>query len=166
MASVTGAGSAGNVGMMKRLSAVMLGMLPLGNVAFAGDGAVLYQTNCSICHEAGAQGRPGQFPPLVGRAAQISATAEGRQYMAAVALNGIMGRITVGGDIYTGFMPSFKMLPDEDIAAILNHVASLPGGDETVLFTPSDIATARTERLSPPAVAEKRKILDVIHPLP
>ena len=152
--------------MKKRLLAAILCLsIPAGS-AFAADGAALFQSNCAMCHQANGQGVPGQFPALAGRVGKIASTPEGRQYVVSVALNGIMGAITVAGSSYAGFMPPFKTLPDDQIAAILNHVAGLPAGPDATLFTAADIAAVRTESLSPTAVAEKRKALDAQHPLP
>ncbi|MCE2563461.1 cytochrome c [Komagataeibacter sp. FNDCF1] len=152
--------------MNNRLLAVLFCLsLPAGQ-ALAADGAALYQSNCSMCHQTGAQGLPGQFPPLAERIGRIAATPEGKQYVAAVALNGLMGSITAQGNSYAGFMPSFKTLPDDQIAAILNHVAGLPAGPDATLFTAADITTMRAASLTPTAVLEKRKTLDAQHPLP
>nr|WP_255663181.1 cytochrome c [Komagataeibacter sp. FNDCR2] len=134
--------------------------------AVADEGAMLYQSNCGVCHQDRAQGRPGRVPPLSGRIGRISTTPEGRQYVVAVALNGMMGRMTEAGETYAGFMPSFRMLPDGQIAAILNHVASLPDGVRTPFYSADDIAAGRMEKLSPPAVTDRRRALEASSPLP
>ena len=152
--------------MKKMFLAALLGMPIFTNTALAADGATLFQSNCSVCHQGNAQGLPGQFPPLAGRLGKIAATPEGKKYVVAVVLNGLIGSITVQGDSYAGFMPSFKTLPDDQIAAIANHVAGLPRGPDSSVFTAADIAAGRRESLTPAAVAEKRKALDALHPLP
>ncbi|KAB8122346.1 cytochrome c [Komagataeibacter medellinensis] len=152
--------------MKKMLAAALYGLPLFATPALAADGPALFQANCSVCHQGNAQGLPGQFPPLAGRIGKIAATPEGRNYVIAVALNGLMGSITAQGNSYAGFMPPFKTLPDDQIAAILNHVAGLPAGPDATLFTAADIAAGRTESLTPTTVAEKRKALDAQHPLP
>ncbi|GAB6968523.1 cytochrome C-552 [Komagataeibacter kakiaceti JCM 25156] len=146
--------------MKKTLPAVMFCLSFPVAPAGADDGAMLYQSNCGVCHADRAQGRPGRVPPLAGQVGRISTTPEGRQYVVAVALNGMMGRMTEAGETYAGFMPSFRMLPDEQIAAILNHVAGLPDGAETPFYSAQDIAAGRTEKLSPPAVTDRRRALE------
>ena len=153
--------------MKKRLLLAALFGLPIyAGPAMAADGAALFQSNCSVCHQASGQGLPGQFPPLAGRIDKIAATPDGKKYVIAVALNGLMGSITAQGNDYAGFMPSFKTLPDDQIAAILPHVAGLPAGPDATVFTPAAIAAERAEALTPTTVAEKRKALDAQHPLP
>ncbi|WP_130732698.1 cytochrome c [Komagataeibacter xylinus] len=152
--------------MKKRLLAALFSLSLPAAPALAADGAALFQTNCSACHQADGQGVPGQFPPLAGRVGKIAATPEGRQYVIAVALNGLMGPITAAGNTYASFMPPFKTLPDDQVAAILNHVAGLPSGPDATVFTAEEVATGRKEALTPPAVVEKRKALDAQHPLP
>lgn len=152
--------------MKKRLLAAIFCLsMPTGS-ALAADGATLFLANCSVCHQANALGVPGQFPSLAGRVDRIASTPEGKQYIVGVALNGLMGPITAGGNAYSGFMPSFKMLPDDQIAAILNHVAGLPGGTDATIFSVDDVVAGRKKSITPSAMVEKRKALEAQHPLP
>lgn len=152
--------------MIKTLPAVMACLsLPMAP-AMADEGAALYQSHCAMCHMDGAQGQPGRVPPLAGRMGRLSATGEGRRYVAAVLLNGMMGRIMVGDETYAGFMPAFRMLSDTQVAATLNHLARLPDGAGTAPYTAADIAAARMEKLSPPAVADRRTMPEARLPPP
>ncbi|GAN87210.1 cytochrome c [Komagataeibacter intermedius] len=152
--------------MKKRLLAAMLCLSIPAEAAVAADGTALFQSNCSMCHQPNGQGVPGQFPALAGRVGKIASTPEGRQYVVAVALNGIMGAITIQGNSYAGFMPPFKMLADDQVVAILNHVAGLPDGPDATIFTVQDVTAARAKSIAPSAMVEKRKALDALHPLP
>lgn len=150
------------------------GLLPLGlaflgasslclpTVAGAADHSTVFDTNCSMCHQLGAAGVPGQFPRLAGRADRIAATAAGRDYLERVVLFGMIGGITVDGTpIVGGVMPSFASLSNEDLAAALDYIVSLDASGksrgESAVFKPADIASARAGKpLSPAQVHELR----------
>jgi cytochrome c5 len=129
--------------------------------AGAGHSAV-FNANCSMCHQLGAAGVPGQFPRLAGRAGEIASTAAGRHYLERVVLYGMMGDITVDGTpIVGGVMPSFATLSDKDLSAALNYVVSLDAKGtlhwKGAVFKPTDIARARAGKpLSPMQVHELR----------
>jgi mono/diheme cytochrome c family protein len=134
--------------------------------AQAADGAALYANNCGICHQAGGSGVPGQFPQLKERIGQIANTPEGKTYVEHVLLNGLTGAIQAGDQTYAGYMPSFKALPDDQIAAILTYVASLSSVSPAATFTASDIKTARAATLAAPDILKERTTLNAAHPIP
>jgi len=106
-------------------------------------------------------GVPGAFPPLAGRVPEILAAKDGKNYLIAVVLNGLQGEIMAKGQKYNGVMPSFAQLKDEEIAAVLTHIATqwgnkLPQGTN---FTAADVKAARGTKLTPAQVAEMRKKL-------
>lgn len=150
------------------LSGVLLAGFAHG--AHAATGADLYAANCAMCHQADGIGAPGQYPPLKGRIDKIAASAEGKHYLADVLVNGMAGRIEAGGASYVGYMPSFKQLPDADIASILTWLSSLGAslGDSkpAPVIEAADIAAVRSQPLSAPVVAKERKTLAAVHPLP
>lgn len=120
------------------------------------DHGAVFDANCSMCHQLGAMGVPGQFPRLAGRAGPIAATAAGRNYLEHVVLSGMIGSITVDGTpIVGGFMPSFASLSDQDLAAALDYIVSLDDSGKLhwkgALFTPADIARARADKAFSPA---------------
>lgn len=126
------------------------------------DRGAVFEANCSMCHQLGALGVPGQFPRLAGRAGKIAATAAGRNYLEHVVLSGMIGGITVdGAPIVGGVMPPFSSLSDQDLAAALDYIVSL---DDTgklhwrgAVFKPADIARARAgQPLSPAQVHQLR----------
>lgn len=149
---------------MRLLSAVLVA--GLAHAAHAATGAELYASNCAMCHQANGIGAPGQYPPLKGRIDKIAASAEGKHYLADVLVYGMAGRIDAGGASYVGFMPSFRQLPDPDIAALLSWLASLGDSKPAPVIEAADIAAARANPLSSPAVAKERKALGAVHPLP
>lgn len=130
--------------------------------AQAADPGAVFNANCSMCHQLGAAGVPGQFPRLAGRAGKIASTAAGRNYLERVVLFGMIGSVTVDGtSIAGGVMPSFASLSDADLADALDYIVSLddsgklhPGG---AVFKPADLAQARAgEPLSPMQVHQLR----------
>ena len=122
----------------------------------------VFDANCSMCHQLGAVGVPGQFPRLAGRVGKIASTAAGRGYLEHVVLYGMMGTITVDGTaIVGGVMPSFASLSNKDLAAALNYLASLDASGKLhwkgPVFKPADIARVRAGKpLSPMQVHRLR----------
>lgn len=83
------------------------------------DGAKLFATNCSACHQITGQGVPGAFPPLDGSEYVISDKVD---RMAAIMVYGLMGPITVKGQSYSSAMAPLGQLKDEELAAIATYV--------------------------------------------
>lgn len=83
------------------------------------QGAAVYSTNCSSCHQAGGVGLAGQFPPLQGNPNVTDAA-----YVAETVRSGKSGQLTVGGETYNGVMPAFGSLADEDVEAVAAYVAA------------------------------------------
>jgi mono/diheme cytochrome c family protein len=131
-------------------------------VAQTASRSAVFDTNCSMCHQLGAAGVPGQFPRLAGRAGKIATTVAGRNYLERVVLSGMIGGITVDGtQIVGGVMPSFASLSDKDLADALDYIASLDDSGKLewkgAVFTPADIARARADKpLSPGQVHQLR----------
>ena len=116
----TGAGAAGGESSAAPESSAAGGgqMAAAGN---ASDGAKVYQTNCSSCHQATGQGVPGTFPPLAGNPA-VDADAKTVIHIVKYGLN---GKINVKGQSYNGMMPAWgQQLSDADIASVITYVRS------------------------------------------
>ncbi|MGA7540311.1 MAG: cytochrome c [Steroidobacteraceae bacterium] len=150
-------------------SLLLLGLPVLGSLvlwtsaaAQTADHSAVFNANCSMCHQLGAAGVPGQFPRLAGRASKIATTATGRNYLERVVLFGMIGSITVdGARIVGGVMPSFASLSDQDLADALDYVVSLDESGKPhwkgAVFKPADIARARAGKaLSPTEVHQLR----------
>ena len=126
------------------------------------DHAAIFNANCSMCHQLGALGLPGQFPRLAGRADKIAATAAGRNYLEHVVLFGMIGSITVDGTpIVGGVMPPFASLSDRDLAEALDYIVSLDDSGKPhwhgPVFKAAEIARVRAEKaLSPTQVHQLR----------
>lgn len=119
------------------------------------DHSAVFDANCSMCHQMGATGVPGQFPRLAGRAGRIAATAAGRRYLEHVVLFGLMGTITVDGTpIVGGVMPSFASLSDQDLADALDYIISLDASGklhwQAPTIKPTDIAHVRAGKTFSP----------------
>ena len=149
---------------------LLAGLLFAGSAGIAhaapDRGAALYADNCSACHKAGGIGAPGRHPPLKNRIDKIAATPEGRHYLADLLLVGMFGRIEAGGASYVGYMPAFRQLKDEDIAAILSWLSAQGDSKPAPVITAADIAAARAKPVSMSAVTAERASLAQRHPLP
>ncbi|GBQ60690.1 c-type cytochrome [Komagataeibacter swingsii] len=132
----------------------------------AEDGQQLYGANCGLCHQAGATGVPGQFPPLKGRLDVIAASPEGKSYLSHLVLNGMTGSIQAGGATYMGYMPSFRAMTDEQLAAILTYVSHLGGNASAPSFSADEIHAARDATMPPTAVLQERNALNDKKKLP
>jgi mono/diheme cytochrome c family protein len=126
-------------------------------------GAQVYAQNCSACHQATGAGIPGVFPPLAGHALDLYEADGGRTYLIDVLLYGLQGPIVVNGQTYTGLMPPFAQLSDEQIAAVLNHsVVGFDAVDEPDDFDairPDEVAAERGKGLSATDVHGQRTAL-------
>lgn len=161
----------------------LLHLLSLGLTLLAGSGlwtpalaqtadhSAVFNNNCSMCHQLGAAGVPGEFPRLAGRAGRIAATAAGRNYLERVVLFGMMGEVTVDGTpIVGGVMPPFGSLSDQDLAAALDYIVSLDDSGKLqwkgAVFEPADLAKARADKaLSPAQVHQLRAgVVQDTHP--
>ena len=137
-------------------SLLCIAALPAG----AADGAALFSTHCTACHQPGGVGVPGLAPPLAGTLGERLKIA-GRGYLPRVVTHGLTGPITVNGQRYAGAMPSFAaQLDDEALAAVLNHVVtgfngdSMPEGHQS--FSAAELADARADKLAPNEVRKLR----------
>lgn len=151
--------------MRNPLDRALIGALLLGAALLAGpwrpaaaaeqNHSAVFDTNCSMCHQVGATGVPGQFPRLAGRAGRIASTAAGRRYLEHVVLYGMMGTITVDGTpIVGGVMPSFASLSDQDLADALDYIISLDDAGklhwQAPAIKPTDIAHVRAGKTFSP----------------
>ncbi|MGQ9735340.1 MAG: c-type cytochrome [Thermaceae bacterium] len=141
----------------------VLGLLLFGSLALAqADGAKLY-AQCAGCHQATGAGIPGAFPPLAGHVAEILNLEGGREYLIKSLLYGLQGPTVVKGMKYNGVMPAYGQLKDEEIAGLLNHIATAWGDDKKVKdfkpFTAAEVKAQRASKLTAQKVLEERKKL-------
>lgn len=121
------------------------------------DGAALYTSHCSTCHQPDGEGVPGAYPPLAGHITNLYAQEGGPGYLVRVVLHGMQGPITVGNSTFAGAMPGWSQLDDVQVAAILNHELTAWGNREALPaefepIGPDQVAEARTEDLTPEEV--------------
>lgn len=152
---------------LRIMLAALLGLGPmLVSSAMAADGAALYRGKCAMCHGPSGTGRPGTFPPLAGRVGQIAGSPAGKTYLAVVLVNGLHGAIMVEGQSYKGYMPSFRALSDDDIAAVLAYAATLGGSGSSPGMSAQDVASVRAMPMDAAAVQAKRTALQASHAIP
>lgn len=131
--------------------AVMLGLLPLGALAADSPGEQSFLKHCASCHQVGGVGLTGLAPPLtIHKASSLGARTllpGGREYIPRVMLYGLVGLIEVGGERFSGLMPSFSQIEDIELAGIANYlIRSL---NETVVpseflaYSAEDFAASR-----------------------
>jgi mono/diheme cytochrome c family protein len=90
-----------------------------GAMAGVGNGATVYSTNCSSCHQATGKGQPGVFPPLAGNAV-VTGPAD---KVIHIVKNGLSGKISVNGATFNGQMPAWKgTLSNADIAHVISYI--------------------------------------------
>src|SRR5690606_1106462 len=125
------------------------------------QGAQVYTSTCSVCHQGAGQGIPGAFPPLANHAADIYA-AGGEEFLIQVLLFGMQGQIQVEGMTYNGLMPGWASLGDDAIANVLNHLVVNLGDGAPDGFRPyvaADVAGHRGDGLDATEVHEIRNQL-------
>jgi mono/diheme cytochrome c family protein len=134
---------------------------PAGEFKWQALGARTYDTNCSGCHQRSGRGIAGGFPPLAGHAPQLLEQ-KGAAFLVRVVLFGMTGAIEVEGAQYSGTMPSWASLRDDEIAAAIDQVLTAWGNDALLPkdfkpILPSDVAAARAENLTPEQVYAMRE---------
>lgn len=119
-----------------------------------GLGSRIYGTTCATCHQTGGEGVPAAYPPLKGHLPDLMALEGGRDYLPKVLLFGLAGPTIVAEQEYSIAMPGWNSLGDDELAAALNYALTSWGNAELLpegleLYSPADIATARSEPLTP-----------------
>lgn len=122
-------------------------------------GAGVYAANCASCHGADGAGIRGTFPPLAGHAADLAALEGGRAFLVQTLLYGLQGEIVVDGVTYTGIMPAWARLSDEQVAQVLDHIVMLDGS-ESPGFTADEVAAERAQpRTAADVLALRRQVV-------
>jgi glucose/arabinose dehydrogenase/mono/diheme cytochrome c family protein len=90
--------------------------LDYGKPAFKGQ--MIYQTYCRACHQRNGKGDESRFPPLV-----ESEWVDGEnERLISVLLKGMNEPIMVAGKEFSGAMPAFNFLTDQQLTDLLNYV--------------------------------------------
>jgi len=93
------------------------------------DGAQVYAGKCAACHQASGAGLVGIFPPLAGS----SWVTGSEQRLVQILLHGIQGPIEVLEITYNGLMPAWKMLSNEELAAVATYVRGAFGNQASAI---------------------------------
>ncbi len=124
-----------------------LALMLAAGCSAAQDGKAIYEANCAACHQPDGAGAVGLAPPLAGTLGKRVASPLGRQYVSAVLIAGLAGKIESKGVVYNGMMPSWRQFSDDELAAVINHVLTTFNGAELaaghVPFAAADFAAAR-----------------------
>jgi mono/diheme cytochrome c family protein len=102
------------------------------------DGKQVFGGKCAACHQATGTGIAGVFPPLAGSEWVLG----DEKVLASILLHGITGSLTVKGAAYNGAMPSFKILSDDELAAVLSYVRS-DWGNTAATIAPAMVKAQR-----------------------
>lgn len=122
------------------MASASAGAMTADNGAMATDGAKVYQTNCSSCHQATGEGVPSTFPPLAGNATVAGDATK----VIHIVKYGLKGQIAVKGVTYNGEMPAWgTQLSDADIAAAVTYIRSNWGNKAGAVTTAQVKAVAQ-----------------------
>jgi glucose/arabinose dehydrogenase/mono/diheme cytochrome c family protein len=97
------------------------------------EGAKLYNTYCTSCHQKDGKGDGNLFPPLSG-----SEWVTGGKYMQKdqaikVLLNGLEGPVKVKNKPYNSVMPKHSFLTDDQIAKVLTYIRNNFGNNSSLV---------------------------------
>jgi mono/diheme cytochrome c family protein len=122
-------------------------------------GGTVFESQCVVCHQAGATGMEGLAPPLTKMPAVFASNEAGRAHLLHTLLNGMVGPITVDGGDFNFKMPSFAALSDADIANVANYLVfgiDKANPASTKPITADAVAKARKATLTPDDVYAER----------
>lgn len=125
-------------------SAAGLAPAHAGAEAGAAAGKAVYDTNCSVCHQAAGAGMAGAYPKLAGSTGVLAGQPAGRRVMIAAVLHGMAGKLQSGDETLVGVMTPFGQLADADIADVLTYLAGLEG-KTSAPFAAAEVAKERAK---------------------
>jgi mono/diheme cytochrome c family protein len=109
------------------------------NGASANDGAGVYATNCSSCHQSNGTGLPGAFPPL---ASNPVVNGDPKALIHIVKF-GLSGKIMVGTQAYNGTMPAWgQNLSDGQVASAVTFIRA-SWGNHASAVSAADVAAVK-----------------------
>ena len=117
-------------------------------------GRRVFTQNCMVCHQTTGLGVARQFPPLAGSEWVLGQDWHGDNHLVKIVLKGLQGPIQVKGSTFNNAMPTWSMLTDEQVAAVLTYIRSEWGNAAPPIFAGfvramREQAAARTEPWSP-----------------
>jgi len=124
----------------------------------AGDAAKLFVDHCGACHQKHGEGTPNLAPPLVSLILKASVAKGEADYAAKVVVNGLSGRIMVGGMALISAMPARVELSDAEVAAVVAYVLMDLNGLDLKPSQLPDAARIAQLRQAPVSQADLRRI--------
>jgi len=115
---------------------------PEGPIDPALLGQRVFMRNCMLCHQFDGRGVPGQYPPLAGSEWVLGEGGHDERQIAAIVLHGVEGAFVVNGTTYSGAMAPWRLLRDDEIAAVLTFIRS-SWGNAAPPITPDFVARVR-----------------------
>jgi mono/diheme cytochrome c family protein len=85
-----------------------------GSDRLIAEGRLVYEANCSACHQSDGTGRSGNFPPLLD-----NPDIDDTDYVRDVVRNGLSGEIEALGETYNGNMPAFNLLSEDEVTSLV-----------------------------------------------
>ena len=107
-------------------------------------GRRVFTQNCMVCHQTTGLGVARQFPPLAGSEWVLGLDWHGDNHLVKIVLKGLQGPIQVQGSTFNNAMPTWSMLTDEQIAAVLTFIRSEWGNSAPPI--PADYVKAMREQ--------------------
>lgn len=111
-------------------------------------GKIVFDKNCSVCHQSSGLGTPGNAPPLLLSEWVLD---EGPNKIARIVLNGLKGPITVKGVEWLDkqMVPWRNVLSDEEIAGVVTFIRANPDWGHTLPgITKEEVAKIRKDTVS------------------
>ncbi|MEK9957939.1 MAG: c-type cytochrome, partial [Flavobacteriaceae bacterium] len=91
-------------------------------------GQNLYNQHCVSCHQLDGQGAASRFPTLTSNWVNGE-----KQALIKILLNGAEGDLEVNGEMYTGVMPKYDFLTDDQIADLLTYIRKSFGNTSSAI---------------------------------
>lgn len=94
----------------------------------------------------------------------LEAAEGGRNYLIKLLLYGLQGDIEIEGVTYSGVMPAWSQLSDQELADVLNYTSTSWGNtppEGFTPYTPAEVAARRGAGLSAREVYELRGTLNI-----
>ncbi len=82
------------------------------------SGQIVYDQNCTVCHQADGGGVPHLNPPL----SQTDYVLGDKARIIGVVLNGLEAHEPINGEVYSNVMPAHDFLTNQQIADVLTFV--------------------------------------------
>ena len=104
------------------------------------DGREVFAAACANCHQPSGSGLAGLAPPLLDSEWVLDSPGK----LVRIILHGVRGPIVVAGESFSGDMPGFGLLADEQIAAVATYVRREWGHVATPI-APAEVTAIRRE---------------------